>query len=253
MGTKLYKRVYVWEVPVRLFHWLNATAIVVLAATGLFIGDPLALMSQNEAYETFLMGKVRFVHFAAGYILLVVFILRIYWGFVGNRYAQWKNFLPFGKKKAKRIKHFIKHDVLPLPSNEERYYEELSVGHNPVASTIYIIFFFMLFVMILTGFGLYSQNAGWWLPKMFSWVPPLFGGDFGTRLVHHVTMWLILLFVLVHIYMAVYHDVVEARGEISSMVSGFKFVRWERFKSFRKKANKIKEILDEPVEEELMN
>ncbi len=253
MGTKLYKRVYVWEVPVRVFHWLNALAIVVLAATGLFIGDPFALMSHKEAFESFFMGKIRFTHFLFGYILLVVFLLRIYWGFVGNKYARWKNFLPFGKKQTRKLSHVIKYDLLPLPNKDKHYYEELSVGHNPFASTIYLLFFIMLFVMIMTGFGLYSQNAGWWLPKMFAWVPPLFGGDFGTRLVHHVTMWLILLFVIVHVYMAVYHDVVEARGEISSMVSGFKFVRWERFRSFRKKANKIKEILDEPVEEEMLN
>ena len=251
MRTKLYKRVYVWEFPVRLFHWINALAITVLVITGLFIADPFALMSNKEAYETFLMGKFRFVHFVAAYILTGVFILRLYWGFVGNRYARWKSFFPFGRKKMKNLGHVIKYDVLSVPNKDEHYYEELSIGHNALSATVYLVFFLLLFLMILTGFGLYSNNAGWWFPKMFSWVGPLFGGDFGMRLVHHATMWLIILFVMVHIYMAIYHDVVEARGEISSMVSGFKFVRWERFKSYRRNARKIREVLDKTIEEEI--
>ena len=32
--------VYVYEAPVRLWHWVNAAAIVVLATTGYFIGSP---------------------------------------------------------------------------------------------------------------------------------------------------------------------------------------------------------------------
>ncbi len=38
-----YRRVYVWEFPVRLYHWVNAACIVALAATGLLIGKPLAI------------------------------------------------------------------------------------------------------------------------------------------------------------------------------------------------------------------
>ena len=33
--------VYVYEAPVRLWHWVNALAIVVLATTGYFIASPL--------------------------------------------------------------------------------------------------------------------------------------------------------------------------------------------------------------------
>ena len=32
--------VYVYEVPVRLWHWINAAAIFVLVITGFFIGSP---------------------------------------------------------------------------------------------------------------------------------------------------------------------------------------------------------------------
>lgn len=36
-------RAYVWELPVRIYHWINAACVAVLVVTGLFIGRPLAL------------------------------------------------------------------------------------------------------------------------------------------------------------------------------------------------------------------
>ncbi len=34
--------VYVYEIPVRLWHWVNALAIIVLAISGYLIGSPLS-------------------------------------------------------------------------------------------------------------------------------------------------------------------------------------------------------------------
>ena len=36
------KSVYVYEAPVRIWHWINALAITVLAVTGYFIRPPAA-------------------------------------------------------------------------------------------------------------------------------------------------------------------------------------------------------------------
>jgi Ni/Fe-hydrogenase 1 B-type cytochrome subunit len=63
-----------------------------------------------------------------------------------------------------------------------------------------------------------------WIPSLFTWVSPLFGGDANVRLWHHAATWLFLLFTAVHVYLVLYHDVVEARGELSSMVGGSRFV-----------------------------
>ncbi len=49
------KSVYVYEAPVRVWHWVNALAITVLAVTGYFIGSPLPTQS-GEASANFLMG-----------------------------------------------------------------------------------------------------------------------------------------------------------------------------------------------------
>ncbi|MBL7793962.1 MAG: cytochrome b/b6 domain-containing protein, partial [Saprospiraceae bacterium] len=39
------RRVFVWQLPVRVYHWLNALVIVALCATGYLIGSPPAIMS----------------------------------------------------------------------------------------------------------------------------------------------------------------------------------------------------------------
>ena len=60
--------VYVYEAPVRLWHWVNALAIVVLAVTGYLIASPLQ-STQGEASANFQMGYIRFTHFAAGKVM----------------------------------------------------------------------------------------------------------------------------------------------------------------------------------------
>ena len=42
---KRLREVYVWELPVRIYHWLNALCIVILCITGFIIADPLAIMT----------------------------------------------------------------------------------------------------------------------------------------------------------------------------------------------------------------
>ena len=44
-----YIRVYVWEQPVRWFHWINALTITTLGVTGWMIARPPAFMSSSEA------------------------------------------------------------------------------------------------------------------------------------------------------------------------------------------------------------
>ena len=90
-----YRRVYVWELPVRIFHWLNALCIVVLAATGYLIGNPPTLFDSAEPYQQYWFGWVRFTHFAAAYVFFFNFLFRVYWSIVGNRYAHWSSYVPY--------------------------------------------------------------------------------------------------------------------------------------------------------------
>jgi Ni/Fe-hydrogenase 1 B-type cytochrome subunit len=88
--------------------------------------------------------------------------------------------------------------------------------------------FLLYFVMITTGLALYNVNAPVGSPfRVFHFLLPLWGGAQTARWVHHVGMWLILGFVVHHIYSAVLMSQVEARGTVESMASGYKFVPCE--------------------------
>ena len=80
--------VYVYEWPVRLWHWVNALMIIILCITGYLIGRPLPTMVIDEATHQFVFGYIRFAHFAAGQVLIVGFLARIYWSFVGNHHSR---------------------------------------------------------------------------------------------------------------------------------------------------------------------
>ena len=81
------KSVYVYEAPVRAWHWINVLAIIVLAVTGYFIGSPLP-SQPGEASASFVMGYIRFAHFTAAYLFAVGLLGRIYWACVGNHHAR---------------------------------------------------------------------------------------------------------------------------------------------------------------------
>lgn len=222
MKTVRLRRIYVWQLPVRIFHWINALCIAILCITGYLIADPPVLLSSEEASNSFWFGTNRFIHFATAYIFLFALLMRLYWAFVGNKYANWRNFLPYRWKFIQKIGNVLKHDILLMKSKED-----VSVGHNALAGFSYFIFFILTLVMIFSGFGLYSDSGSWFLPKLFSWVPSLFGGDYLLREIHHATMWLFIVFIIVHLYLVFFHDRVEGRGETSSIISGYKFIEEE--------------------------
>jgi Ni/Fe-hydrogenase 1 B-type cytochrome subunit len=221
--TTTYTRVYVWQVPVRVYHWVNALAVTVLVATGLVIGRPPALMSAGEASSSFWFGTVRFLHFTAGFVFAFAFMVRAYWMVVGNEHARWDVFFPITprmwRKRIGEITNVVKVDVLEIIKRPGHV-----VGHNALAAATYAIMFLLTIFQIGTGFALYAPMSQSWLPHLFAWVVPIFGSEASVRTWHHAAAWVFVVFTIVHVYLTVYHDLVEGRGEISSMVSGAKFV-----------------------------
>jgi Ni/Fe-hydrogenase 1 B-type cytochrome subunit len=218
--------VYVYEAPLRLWHWTNAFSITTLALTGWLIASPLPTMP-GEASAHFLMGYIRFTHFTAAYIFAIGFLFRIYWAFVGNHHAR-QSFLPplFNKTWWGGVWHEIK--WYAFAAKEPRKY----IGHNPLAT---LFMHFMLIwgsvFMIFTGFALYGEGEGmgsWQYTLFSSWVIPLFGQSQDVHTWHHLGMWYILIFVMMHIYVAVREDIMSRQSIISTMISG-----WRMFKDSR--------------------
>ena len=211
------KSVYVFEAPVRLWHWVNAAALSVLALTGYFIGSPLPTQP-GEASANFLMGYIRFAHFASGYILAVGLLGRLYWAVVGNSHARELFWVPiFQRAYWVELWGMLKWYgfVSPRPG---RY-----VGHNPLARfAMFFGFFLLTLFMLVTGFALYGEGAqaGSWSARVFGWVIPLFGQSQDVHTWHHLGMWALVCFVIIHVYAAIREDIMGRSSVVSTMVSG---------------------------------
>lgn len=217
--------VYVYEKPVRLWHAVNGLAILVLAATGYLIADPLA-SPPGEASENYLMGTIRFAHFSAAYILAVGLLGRIYWAFVGNEHAR-ALFLP----------PIHRPEFWSGVWREARWYLFLEkepakhVGHNPLAALALFGFYVLgTLFMIVTGFALYGEGtgAGSWASNWFGWVIPLFGGSQNLHSWHHLGMWYLLVFILIHVYVAIREEHLSRQSMLGTITTG-----WRRFKDGR--------------------
>lgn len=206
------RRLYVWQVPVRLTHWLTAGCIVILSVTGIYIADPFLLPAGGS-----LMTTVRLVHIAAAIGLLVSGLIRTVWLLAGNRFSRWSAFIPTTRVQATELFRqaafylFVRREIPKV------------LGHNQLAASAYLVLFFLLLVEVITGFaldGLLGAEPG---ASMFGWLRELVGAQ-ALRLVHHVAMWAILAIALFHVYSCILVDHVERNGLMSSIVSGYKFV-----------------------------
>ena len=63
-----------------------------------------------------------------------------------------------------------------------------------------------------------------WIPRLFTWVTPLFGSEGSVRTFHYAGMWLFVIFTFIHVYLVFYHDYVEGHGVMSSIIGGWKFM-----------------------------
>lgn len=213
----VYGRRYVWEFPVRLTHWMTALSLTVLFATGLYISSPV-LAPNGEAANHFVMGRVRQVHFAAGYVLFFSFLIRSYWFWVGNNYARsgfpfvwrasWWNDL---RKQALAYLHLERGHV--------------HLGHNALAGLAYTVFIIFLgWADILTGFALYSEsNPGGFWDRLVGWMIPMLGGSYQAHMIHHLVAWSFVVFLIFHLYVVLFDSHQYKNGLITSIVAGYKF------------------------------
>ena len=211
-------RVYVWEVPVRVTHWLIAISIVLLSVTGFYIGRPYVTVP-GPAGQSFVMGWMKVLHGYAAYAFIVAVLVRIIWMFTGNKYSRWDKFVPVQRSRIHGLWPTVKFYLFALRKPPG------FVGHNPVAGATYTLVFGLYFVAILTGLMLRGADAA---PdsflRWFTSLSPVVGGLYLARWIHHIVMWLLLGFAVHHVYSAVLMSTVEANATMESIFSGYKFV-----------------------------
>jgi Ni/Fe-hydrogenase 1 B-type cytochrome subunit len=214
--------VYVWEAPVRLWHWVMMLAMFVLIGTGFLIGVPPPSVG-GEATFNFWFGYIRFLHFAAGYVFAIMFVLRVYWAIVGNKFAREIFLVPFSMFTAKFWSGLIHQALYYLfVYKDSRGYQ----GHNPLAAAAMFFMYLLGAVwIILSGFALYGEGAGmasWQFRFFTSWLQPLVGDSQALHTYHRLGMWYLILFSIVHMYMVIREDVFSKETVISTMINGWR-------------------------------
>ena len=217
--------VYVWELPVRIWHWVMAGCLLVLGTTGYLIGSPPPTLA-GEASDHYLFGYIRFAHFAAAYLFAVMFVLRLIWAVIGNRFARELFAVPRDMFRGAWWKGLF---------SQMRYYLFLQreaepwQGHNPLAAAgMFFMYVLGAVFMIVTGFALYGEGLGLgsWIYRTFSsWVLPLLGSSENVHTLHHLGMWYLICFTLIHLYMVVREDICAGETVVSTMVNGWRVAK----------------------------
>ncbi len=212
------ERVYIWELPVRLAHWLIFFCIITLATTGYYIGHPFISVA-DPARDHFVMGTARTVHLYAAIVFALSVLVRIYWMFAGNEYARLTQIIPLSRERFRSL-----WDAAMFYSFVRREPGECA-GHNAAAGLSYTMVFAVYLLMIATGLALYTVDASPSSPfQVFGFLIPLFDGLQIARLIHHIGMWIVLMFAVMHIYFVLLASIAERIGTVDSIISGYKFL-----------------------------
>jgi cytochrome b len=128
-------RILVWDLPVRVFHWLLAIS---------FAG----------AYVTAESERFRDIHVALGYTVLGLLAFRLIWAIVGSRYARLSSFA-FGPRAVLGY-------LVSLAKFRPAHY----VGHNPAGSWVIYLLVALGLVTGAAGYATYNDIGGKWLEDL---------------------------------------------------------------------------------------
>jgi Ni/Fe-hydrogenase 1 B-type cytochrome subunit len=207
-------RVYVWEWPVRITHWVIFLSIVVLSFTGYYMYDPFIIARGSRAY---VMGTMRFIHEVTAFVFITAFLLRLYWFFKGNKWARWRQFLPISRQQRLGLWGQLKYYLFARRKHVRR------IGHNPLAGATYAVIYALMLLEILTGLALYNLILGSKVLSFFiSWLPLLINIQY-LREIHFLIMFALGAFLIHHVYSSVLIGVEERSGLVGGMFSGYKF------------------------------
>jgi cytochrome b len=118
---KLKQAIMVWDMPVRVFHWL-----LVICFAGAW------LTSESE--------RLQMIHYAFGYTACLLVLIRLVWGVIGTRYARFTQFL-------KGPKAVLGHFMAML-----RGHPHHDVGHNPAGGLVMVALMLLILVIGFSGY-----------------------------------------------------------------------------------------------------
>lgn len=236
-----YKQVKRMTAYMRINHWVIALSMIGAVITGLYIGHPYyQTLIAEPTVSKYVMEWNRWIHFIIAIIFDVSSVVIAYLYFFSRFEKPYKKIIPTGKN----IKEFFEVFLNLITLNRRKKFNS---EHADSFNTVYFLFFHLLLVwMLLTGLQLYVEglesglsSIGSWWPSMLhivtDWTIPVSAWIDGSsvttaspmdvRIVHHITMWIIISWVAFHIYYQVWRTIFWKEGDIAIVVGGSKFVK----------------------------
>ncbi|BDX06037.1 cytochrome b/b6 domain-containing protein [Planctobacterium marinum] len=186
MESKIKKSRLVWDLPVRLFHWLLVLAIAAQWYTG-------------EQGDTWLEW-----HFYIGYFTLGLILFRVVWGFCGTRYALFSEFLVSPGKALKSLK-----------DKSSQF-----IGHTPLGGYMTVLLLVVIFLQAMSGLFTSDEifTDGPWRSVI--------SGDYQELAdwAHGNLFTVIQVAVALHIAAAFYYLIIKKQNLIRAMIDGKKSI-----------------------------
>ncbi|MGR8921282.1 MAG: cytochrome b/b6 domain-containing protein [Gammaproteobacteria bacterium] len=188
-----HRPVLVWDLPVRLFHWL----IVALVAGAWYTGETGGLTLKY--------------HMWCGYAVLSLVLFRVAWGFVGSRSARFADFLCGPRAVAAAVRELL--HARPLPQ----------AGHNPVGG--WMVLALIVTLLVQTATGLFANDDLFNEGPLYTHVSKA-TSDTLTG-IHEANFVLLMVLVAVHVLAVVYHRLRKGERLTRAMVTGRKLLPGE--------------------------
>jgi len=173
---------------VRITHWVNAFAILIMVTSGwrIYNASPLfPFRIPNEiTLGGWLAGALQW-HFAAMWLLVLNGIVYVGYGIASGHFR--RKLFPLTPRAVLR-------DVLEALRGRLAH-EDLTV-YNAAQRAAYLAIILCAVVLVLSGLSI-------WKPVQFQEIAWLMGGYEGARIVHFCAMSLLVLIVLVHVIMVI--------------------------------------------------
>lgn len=127
--------ILVWDLPVRVFHWLLA-------------------LSFAGAYVTAESERWRLVHVTLGYTVGGLIVFRLLWGLIGTRHARFASFV----RGPAAVLRYLRSLLSGQPEHH--------VGHNPAGALAIVALLALGAVLVFTGWSTYNEVGGDWLEEL---------------------------------------------------------------------------------------
>lgn len=219
---KIPKRVvHVRNITNRVLHWLMFFSVMELLVTGYYIGNPILVYGQGEAYQATIMADIRYYHFVGAMVLDVSILIRVYLSFFSLYHRDWYELMPTPGNLKGAWGIMMSYITFKRPP----FFRHV----DPFDGMMFLALQLFMVLQLFTGFQIYAHGLApdyWWTQFIHlttDWTVWAFGSLQHVRMVHHIMEWIVIAGIIVHVYIQIMKSVVWEDGHLSAIFGGYKY------------------------------